>query len=252
MIDSFDDIVLASGCFAAEHNTETKVLQRAIDNLRLIFQQLNQYLVHHLGGIHKIYAFGTSSGLRTLFTGIPLHDLTGKSALKGLFGFSRSDVQVLVEEIIPKGHVESFMDKLLKTCQEYVTYYDDDKGVSDPVYYPREILAYLEASCGTEQAIGFSKSMNYNTVEMIRNFVGMKFQQNGFVHLGILLADDKQPIHPTHLLNHSNLSQTLLESVLVDFGFYKAATCSDHVSSLRKRPGYIPCNITLLDNVCGL
>lgn len=257
IIDSFDDMAIVAWCRALK-----PTLHRTIGNLRFFFQQLSKYLLHgdHLGGIsqNRVYMFGTCCGPDTLFSGIPLQDLTNKAALKSLFGFSSHNVHILVQEMFcaqSNEDIDAIAARLRKKCREYTVHYQEG-GVSDSVYYPREVLHHLENEYSSNSSmdriippVATAPAQHFDVAKLIRNFIAAKFENMDNFHLVNVLAWNRHPIHPAHLLDDNNLTPALLMSLLVDFGFYKATLVYNASSELE--PGYIPYT-ALLKNVCGV
>lgn len=213
-------------------STPKASLHHIISDLRSLFQLLNHYLTpDRHKGLHKIFAFG-STGLHALFTGVPLRDLTGNSALNDLFGLTFNEVQILMKEMmLDVSRQRLFLRNFGKTCRQYIVFNETGK-LSHAAYYPHEVLRHL--FLGEE----ISPPM-HDIADQVRQFVGTKLNHMGhFVRPDFFPASRKLSIDPAHLLDDSTLSPALLESLSVDFGLYKASYSGNE-------RGYVPHNANL-------
>ncbi|KAE9383425.1 hypothetical protein BT96DRAFT_951358 [Gymnopus androsaceus JB14] len=86
--------------------------------------------------------------------------------------------------------------------------------------------------------VSMAPAEHFDVAKLIRNFIAANSKTWQTFHLVHVLAWNRHPIHPAHLLDDNNLTPALLTSLLVDFGFYKAALVYNASSELE--PGYIP------------
>lgn len=224
-------------------------LRTIVDDLHTFFRQLGKYLHDPEGRLQKIFAFGTTS-LRTLFTGIPLQELTGNVNLKDLFGFRDKDLKYFVEKLVPESRKEKFMNHLRRACRQY-SFFDQSGEATESIFFPHEIISQMRKTFYgvTHVQMPNGPSQNYSLAKAVRDTIRTQFQsRRHFAHHNLHVFQ-KHSIDLAHLfLDANDLSPTLLKSLLVDFGFYKATEYN------AGSKGYIPHRDDLLPlpEVCGL
>lgn len=172
IIDSYDDIPMAAWCQLK--NTSQSELRTVVDDLQAFFHQLGKFLRDPEGWLQKIFAFGTTR-LPTLFTGIPLQELTGNVKLRGLFGLRDSDLEYLVGEVLQESRKERFMEYLRRTCRQY-SFLDQSGEVSESVFYPREIISQIERTYQGVPNMPNDLSQNHRLAESVCDFIKIRLR----------------------------------------------------------------------------